>query len=34
MGAGYADEQEDAFDVAMRSVRTDAALLPHPRNPL
>lgn len=32
VGSGYADEQEDAFDVAIRNVRTDTAPLLHPRN--
>jgi prevent-host-death family protein len=32
VGSGYADEQVDAFDVAMRSVRTDGSPLLQPRN--
>lgn len=32
VGSGYADEHEDAFDVAMREVRSDGAPLLQPRN--
>jgi hypothetical protein len=32
IGSGYADEQDDAFDVAMRSVRVDSSPLLQPRN--
>jgi prevent-host-death family protein len=32
LGAGYADEQDDAFDVALRGVRTDGVPLLKPRN--
>jgi prevent-host-death family protein len=32
VGSGYADEQEDAFDIAMRGVRSDSAALLRPRN--
>ena len=32
VGAGYADEQDDVFDVAMRGVRSDTARLLQPRN--
>jgi len=32
VGSGYADEQDDAFDVAMRGVRSDSSPLLQPRN--
>ena len=32
LGAGYADEQDDAFDIALRGVRTDGVPLLQPRN--
>lgn len=30
--SGYADEQDDAFDVAMRGIRTDTSPVLQPRN--
>jgi prevent-host-death family protein len=32
VGSGYADEGDDAFDIAMRGVRTEGAPLLQPRN--
>ncbi len=32
VGSGYAGEEEDAFDLAMRGVRTEGAPLLRPRN--
>jgi prevent-host-death family protein len=32
LGAGYADEGDDAFDFAMRDVRTEGPPLLEPRN--
>ncbi len=32
LGAGYADEQDDAFDEAMQGVRSDSGSLLQPRN--
>lgn len=32
LGAGYADEGEDAFDMAMNDVRTEGPPLLEPRN--
>jgi prevent-host-death family protein len=32
MGSGYADDADDAFDTAMRGVRTEGAPLLQPRN--
>lgn len=32
VGSGYADERDDAFDIAMRDVRSDSAALLRPRN--
>jgi hypothetical protein len=31
-GSGYADAEEDAFDIAMRGVRNDGTPLFQPRN--
>ena len=32
VGSGYADQQDDAFDVAMRGVRADSSPTLQPRN--
>jgi hypothetical protein len=32
VGAGYADPEDDAFDIAMRGVRTEGTPLFEPRN--